>query len=398
MTASLPDKPLIHTEVVEDEASQHSGGSNPAASDAESRASRHSDALIEVEVTDELSLVRPEPEESVETVEGILTTTSRGGFVRLLPWLLIAGIAGMIVTAVIEWVAGLVHRTPVIGIPAVIAAGAAALALASMVAREVFAFRRMKDAELVQRRWASADGQALRHLILAIGTELGDRQAAERAAGLINDSGPDAARNLISKEVLNAVDERAVSTITSVARQSAIVVAASPSPILDSFLLLGQAGRMVRGIATIYGYRPGALTLRAVAFSAARNAGAIALADLLAEEVAATVGQSMEDFGKLATAGGTHFAAAGDPFSAVFGLLTGQALSLAGKSINHAGGPIAGGMTAAWRLYRFGIMVLVALRPIPFSKEELSEIRRRTRSNIAKLRKRGEDHSGPQPV
>jgi len=280
----------------------------------------------------------------------------------------------------------LLNRIPVLGIPAVLAAAAFVGGGIGLIVREVLALRRLADVGEVRAAWANADGDRLRQLITRVGRDLEETAGARRAADVVDDAGPDAARRIMSREVLAPRDKQAAAAVASAARQGFVMVTASPSPFLDSALLLARAAHLVRQIAVIYGYRPGAVTLRSLAIAAGRDAGAVAIADAFAQAAAESASRTVEKAGAAVAVMGAGATATG--IGAVVGLpvtVLGLAMSVVGKAIGPAGGAVGGGVTAAWRLHRFGLMVLVAARPLPLDSVELDEVKSRTRADVLRL-------------
>jgi len=143
----------------------------------------------------------------------------------------------------------------------------------------------------------------------------------------------------------------------------------------------------LREIATIYGYRPGVLALRALALSAVRDAGAVAVASALGEAVADTVGRTATELGDSMMTGATTSAAVAGigPILGVAATVVGAGVSVAGRLVSSAGGPLSGGVTAAWRISRFGLMALIAARPIPLDDHERAELLREIRASALRL-------------
>jgi uncharacterized membrane protein YcjF (UPF0283 family) len=234
-----------------------------------------------------------------------------------------------------------------------------------------------------------ADGERLRRLIVRVGVDLDETALARRVADIVEDAGPIAARRKMSRELMAHRDRQAAQAVAAAAQQGFVIITASPSPALDALLLIARAARLLRQIAAIYGYRPGALGLRSLALAAGRDAGAIAVADALAQAAAQSGSQTLTKVGDTATAAGAAATMTGaGAFVGVPLAMAGVALSLVGRTVGATGGALGGGVAAAWRLYRFGLMVLVAARPIPFDSEELADLTARTRADVLSLVRR----------
>lgn len=251
-------------------------------------------------------------------------------------WLLLAtfaGFMGLLVVGTVDWIFGLAERVPLLGMVAAGAAILAAVGGGGWVAREALALRKLREAEAVRKDWARADGEVLRGLIRTLGHHLREEAAAERAAADVEGAGPAAARRRAAKEMLGRRDADVVKLVSSAARQSFFIVAASPTTLIELIFLFVRVARLLREIAVVYGYRPGVLALRAFALSAARDAGAVAAASMLGEAVA-------------------------------------------GRAVGALGKALGGGVVAAWRVSRLGLMALVAIRPIPLEAHEHAELSR----------------------
>lgn len=344
-------------------------------------------ALTDIETLDSAAPARPQPETPVPPVAALVALPPAGrGRGRWAVGAILAGGVGLIGIGIAQWVMDLLDRMPVLGVPAAIAAMALTVGAVGFTWREVAALRRLRDVEQVRGAWDGADGEHLRRLILRVGTDLRETAGARQAADLIDDSGPVAARRRLSRTVLAPRDRLAGDAIAAAARQGFVLVTASPSPALDSLLLIARAAQLLRQIASAYGYRPGTLALRGLALAAGRDAGAVAVADALAQAAAEGASHSLSRAGDAATAVGA--AAAGSGVGAVIGLplaAAGIGLSVLGRAVGVTGGAVGGGAAAAWRLYRFGLMVLVASRPLPFDAAELAELKASTRAEILRI-------------
>jgi putative membrane protein len=388
VTPQQSGKPLIEVEIIAPASAAPSRNTGNLPEGAARRAGPSTPPLIQMETLEDADLVNPQPEVPATDTQLHLDDLRKGGH-RGAGWLLgllLIGVVGMTLVGMAEWILGLLEHLPVLGVPAALAAAALGAAAIGLTVREVGALRRLRDVEQVRSAWEGADGERLRQLIIRVGTDVGDTAGARRAADLVDDAGPDAARGLLSREVLASHDLRASMAVASAARQGAVIVVASPSPFLDVILLLGLALRLLRQIAVVYGYRPGTLALRSLALSAWRDAGAIALADVLAQaamqsgaESIAKVGSSMTAIGTAATTTGVG-ALVGIPL-----VLAGAAFTAAPKALGPAGGPLGEGAATAWRLYRFGLIVLVAARPVPFDTTELKKLKASTRAKVIRI-------------
>jgi putative membrane protein len=149
-------------------------------------------------------------------------------------------------------------------------AAALALALLVIVAREVFGLARLAAIEKLRGRAAeilvSDDRDAARGLI----TELlafartaprlaRGRGALESHLGEIID-GADLIR-LAEREMMPALDAEARRMVSTAAKRVSVVTAVSPRAAIDMAFVFITALRLIRGLAELYGGRPGALGL-----------------------------------------------------------------------------------------------------------------------------------------
>jgi len=375
------DRPLIHVEDTGEAAAPIKVAAVP-----EGRDTAPSAPLIAVEILEANEPVRPEPEAASLLHVGPTDGTHQEGRSGWLVWAVAAGVVIVALAGTVDWVFDLLVRLPVLGGVAAVGATLLTAGLIGLGWREIIALRRLHDVRRVRVDIETADGEKLRRLLLQIGADISAIPIARLAAEAVEDQGPEAARRILSRDALAPLDRRAAIAVGVAARQGFVMVTVSPSISLDSVLLMVRAARLVREIAAIYGYRPSALTLRSLAFAASRDAGAVAVANILTEGVAQATARSLEQAGDAMTASGV--VAAGSGAGLLVGLpiaAVGAGLSLFGRTVDAAGGAVGGGATAAWRLYRFGLMVLVAARPVPFDNSEMDALRQEARRELTRL-------------
>ena len=386
VTTQPPRKAAIEVEIIEPVSIALGRNTGKLPDDGLRRADSSTSPLIHMEMLEDTDLVNPKPEMPVAETQSNSDDLRKDGH-RGIGWLLglvLIGVVGLTLVGMAEWILGLLEHLPVLGVPAALAATALGVGAVALIVREVRALRRLRDVEQVRSAWGGADGERLRSLILRVGGEIGDTAGTRRAADLVDDAGPDRARKLLSSEVLAPRDLRAAAAVASAVRQGALIVVASPSPFLDVILLLGLATRLLRQIAWVYGYRPSTLVLRSLLLSAWRDAGAIVVADVLAQEVTQSVPAIVEKAGQVIKAAGSAAAITG------FGVGVGVTLGLVGAGVSavathalgSASGPLGAGAATAWRIYRFGLIVLVSARPLPFDPKELKDIKASTRAKV----------------
>lgn len=386
MTSTLDQQPLVLVTDVEDTVPVHD--SLDVGCDVRRPRTVEAEPLVDVQTLEGSALIQPQFDAAEQDAAVASLAADRvdeasrqtGGW---LVWSLVVGVVGLVLVSTLSWVVDLFERYSLLGFPAALAAGALLLGLLGLAVREVRALRRLHDVEHIRTAWAGADGERLQRLILRVGVDLRSVEGARRAADLVDDAGPVAARRKLSQEVMAPLDRRAAGAVATAARQGFIIVTASPSPALDALLLIARAVRLLRQISAIYGYRPGTLALRSLALAAGRDAGAIAIADALAQAAAHSTSQAMAKAGDAAVAAGAAVSLTG--FGVVVGVplaAAGLGLSVVGRTVGATGGAIGGGAAAAWRLYRFGLMVLVASRPVPLDAAELGELKAHMRAEV----------------
>jgi putative membrane protein len=148
---------------------------------------------------------------------------------------------------------------------------------------------------------------------------------------------------LFEREVLLDADRRAQAAIARAVRMTALGTAASPLAMLDGAIVLYRALRLVREVATIYGFRPGGLAAVALLRRVLFEASAAAAADIASTLVADAIG--------------------------------GLGHKLAGSVSARLGVGVFTGL----RMARLGFATMRACRPMPFVAEspQLNEVVRR---------------------
>lgn len=143
---------------------------------------------------------------------------------------------------------------------------------------------------------------------------------------------------LLVETAVRPLDRQAYALISRAARDSGVAAALSPFGLLDAGLVLWRSFRMVREVASVYGFRPGllgrwALARRVLSAAAAAGAGDF-VADVLLSQIGARVG------GLLLSA------------------WTGE------------------GVLVAMRTARLGLLTMAACRPIPFLEHDRASMGR----------------------
>ncbi|MBX6426886.1 MAG: TIGR01620 family protein [Variibacter sp.] len=218
------------------------------------------------------AIVNPEPE--VETLPALVPVESPRR--RRWPWatLFWSSLGGLVSLALGLAVARLIEdlfaRASWLGWAGLALAGAAALALLVVVAREAAGLARLATVESLRARAAEVialdDRDGARNLVRDLITfaRAAPRLAHGRAAleshahDIID--GADLVR-LAERELLAPLDAEARRLVATAAKRVSVVTAVSPRAAVDMVFVLVTAVRLIRSLAELYGGRPGTLGL-----------------------------------------------------------------------------------------------------------------------------------------
>jgi putative membrane protein len=209
-------------------------------------------------------------------------------------FLLVTMWAGLAVTQLVE---DFFTRSPLLGWVALGVAGAAALAAAVIIAREIWALARLRRIEHIQIDAAhaiNADDSAaanraidrLKSLYAArADAQLGLKELKQYESDIMD--GRDRMK-LADRHLVAWRDGEAHRIIAHAARRITLLTTVAPTPALDILFVAAQNLRMMRELATLYGGRPSTLaTLRLARMVISHLAvtGGIALSDNLIQHV-----------------------------------------------------------------------------------------------------------------
>jgi putative membrane protein len=288
-------------------------------------------------------VVTEEPMEAIEAADRVVVPLPRR---RRTPWgaILLSALGGLLTLglglALERLIVDLFAVAPWLGWLAAFLAALAALALVAIVTRELVGVLRERRIEGLREAAVAAlsakDHPGAKRVVadlLALYGGRGETAAARARIGGWSEDIIDAEDRLAiaEHELLAPLDTSAKRAIANAAKQVSVVTAVSPRAIIDVAFVVYAAMRLLRGIARIYGGRPGFLGFLRLARAA---------------------------FGHLAVTGGV---AVGDSFvQQVLGL------GLAARISAKLGEGVLNGLMTA----RFGLAALAVCRPLPFIREE----------------------------
>jgi putative membrane protein len=265
---------------------------------------------------------------------------------RRSPWArLFGGALGLLASMVLgvwvyDWIAGLFARSSLLGWTGTGLLAAFAASMVALVARELNQMRRLAAvAELRERARARmeadtpGDGMAVIGAILrALPAQPDTAERVVQFRAMVHGALSDRQTlQLFDRSVLRPLDERAQAIIVRAARDAAVGVSISPLAVLDVVVTVWRSLRMIRDIAGLYGFRPGA-------------AATLALARRLF--VTATAAAAID----------------------VAGTMWGEHLS--GRVAGVLSAKLSEGIITAVRTARLGLATIEACRPLPFAEDQ----------------------------
>ncbi len=245
-------------------------------------------------------VVMREPDEIVEAADGAAVPMgARRGF----PWGAILGAAlGALLSLGIGLALEMLVRDlfalhPWLGWVALGLVGAAGVALAAIVGRELAGLWREQRIERLREGAAGAvagrDHAGARTVAADLVALYRDRPEAARGRGRVEavaDEILDADDRLIlaERELLGPLDEAATRAVANAAKQVSVVTALSPRAIVDVVFVVFAGARLLRQVSRIYGGRPGMLgfiRLGRAALGHLAVTGGVAVGDSLLQQV-----------------------------------------------------------------------------------------------------------------
>jgi putative membrane protein len=159
-------------------------------------------------------------------------------------------------------------RSDWLGWAAVAATAIAALTLAIILIRELFALARLASVEKIRRRALDAiardDTKAARAVVKELSSFVSGKPetaAGRRAIAELDGEVIDGANlvRIAEAEILVPLDAEAKLMILDAAKRVSIVTAVSPRALVDLAYVMFESGRLIRRLAELYGGRPGTL-------------------------------------------------------------------------------------------------------------------------------------------
>jgi putative membrane protein len=285
--------------------------------------------------------------------EGAIEIAQKRGLLRrtLVSWggLFWSAAGGLAALTLGLWFDRLIHdlfdRSTTLGMIGLVLAGFALLALIVLLVRELTAIYRQTHIARLHIALAEAraadDRDAARTRVAELAALYAHRPETATPRALVRDlineivDGRDLI-DIAERNLMLPLDEEARREIATAAKRVSVVTAISPRALLDMLFVVGQAMRLMRRIAEIYGGRPGFL-------------GAIKLARSVASHLAITGGMAVGDS------------------------LVQQILGhgIAAKLSARLGEGVLNGLLTA----RVGLSAMAVCRPMPFAAERPPGVR-----------------------
>jgi len=323
----------------------------------------------------------------------ITSAGGKGGWSHRLHLVVFGAVVLLTVALTIEWAVELVRRTPLFGWPALILLVILIISFAIEAARQWLSVTRLREAEGIreafsQARLGKASESALRAATANLCLGLEAPQQAEFQDGVPKGADQRILVEELERSLLSERDTAAVAAIVHASRQAALVALVSPSAVADIPLYLFRSYMLMGTVAGIYGHRPAALARSRLIKRAIADGSMLGVAMVVFDEAARSGGNLIKHAGSHIARAGTVVTAAGHGMVGVPAELVGVAMSGAGELAEEVGGPLSEGLAAALRLARFGLLAIMATRPIPLQRKMEAGLAREIRVGILSLRKR----------
>ena len=190
--------------------------------------------------------------------------------------------------------------------------------------------------------------------------------------------GADELRILLDHEVVHPMDDRAVAVIHRAVYDSFFLGMISPTPATDTAAFVFRAIGMIRGVAGVYGHRPGHFGLYRLVRRMLVNVAVISTVMIVMGRAAPAIGRVLR--GGLPVAG-----ALAGPLGVAVGGTLGE---VAGDISDAAGQELADAATAAAQMGQLGLLAITVSRPLLLTDERRKQLTARLRGLIFSFRRR----------
>lgn len=279
------------------------------------------------------------------------------------PWgrVLLSAVALLICLAVAievyDWMSGLFARSVYVASAAIALLAAMVASAVAIIRREVLQIHNLASVQkLRERAQARLDADTRGDGVAVIGQILRalpfdrarERHIAEFRT-VMHDARTDRqALALFERTVLRPLDERAHAIVVRGARDAAVGVSISPVAALDAAITVWRSLRVIRDVASVYGFRPGPAATAVLARRLFVTAAASAAIDVA---------------GKM---WGEH---------------------LGGRVAGFLSASLAEGLVTAVRTARLGLATIEACRPLPFAEDQqptLAQLSKRVMAGLTR--------------
>ena len=271
------------------------------------------------------------------------------------------GIIGWACVSVGNWIIALSQTHWLIGLAGGICAAAMTLGALLWLELELRSLRQLRTVDEIHSRLSGAlnDASATHSLITDIGKALPSTPATasaianwtRNAAGYRSGE----AIETFDKLVLGPLDADALALVRTATRDAFGLVALSPTIVIDTVVFTARAASLVRGIAEVYGHRPGYAATFDLMRKVAGSVGMLVASDFVLDAAASAASGAVESLASSSAEG-------------IAGAVAGVA-GHAAKSERFTKAA-AEGAIGAQRMGRLGLLAMYVCRPLPFREDK----------------------------